>query len=138
MAQKKKRRKNSPRKKMLNTLDGLIRDIVRLIHRDRCYKCNKAVYGSESHPHHIIAKGNGANWRRFDLRNVILLGHSCHQQWHDNPTETIPWWETTAIYRSVNAYLDRYRGGKSAKITDAEMEDLIVEYKAKRKELQEE
>ena len=135
MAKTKKRHKKGKRRKLTDRLDKLCRDIVRLIHRDRCYKCSLEVRGMNSHPHHIVAKCKGASWRRFDLLNLILLCFNCHREWHDNPTEVVPWWETTAIYRARNEYLGKYRGGKPATISDSEMDFLIVEYEAKRKDL---
>ena len=134
----KKRKKKSKRERMTDRLDELCRDIVRLIHKNRCYKCGLYIQGMNSHPHHIVAKGKGASWRRFDLLNIILLDFKHHRLWHDNPTEAMPWWESTHLYRVRNDYLDKYRGGKPAKITDDEMESLIVEYETKRTELENE
>ena len=133
-----KRKKKGKRARMTDRLDELCRDIVRLIHKDVCYKCHRAVSGANSHPHHIVAKQKGASQRRFDMLNLVLLCFRCHRLWHDSPTEVIPWYETTKMYQTRDLYLDKYRWGKPAPITDAEMEALIVEYKAKRKELQDE
>ena len=86
-------------------------------------------------PCHIIAKGKGASWRRFDLLNIFLGCFHDHRWWHDNPIESAAWfcqkWPHRGEYLNI-----QYGGGIKAKITDAEMEALIVEYKAKRKELQ--
>lgn len=134
----KKRKQKSKRARMTDCLDELCRDIVRLIHKNRCYKCGLYIQGTNSHPHHIIAKGGGASRRRFDLLNLVLLCFHDHRWWHDNPTESVPWWETTHMYQARNSYLGKYRGGKLAKITNAEMESLIDEYKEKRAELENE
>ena len=117
--------KKATRRGLTKKLDGLCREIVRLIHDDTCYQCHTKVYGQNSHPHHIVAKGNGASWRRFDLRNLMLLCFTHHRLWHDNPTISQPWWKSTTLYKSVNTYLDMYRGGKPAKISDIEMLELV-------------
>jgi len=133
-----KRKKRTDRAKMQDKLDVLCRDIVRLIHKDSCYKCHKYVRGQDSHPHHIVAKGNGSSQRRFDLLNLMLLCFKCHRLWHDSSTEVIPWYETTKIYETRDLYLDKYRWGKPATITNTEMQALIVEYTEKQKELKQE
>ena len=126
----------SERKRLTDRLDDLCREIVRLIHNDCCYQCHTKIYGQNSHPHHIVAKGKGASWRRFDLRNLVLLCFTHHRLWHDNPTVSQPWWKSTKLHKTVNTYLDIYRNGKPAKISTPEMRDLKQVLKRKLKELQ--
>jgi len=118
--------KKPTRKSLTKKLDTLCREIIRLMYNNRCAKCHKCIEGSNSHPHHIIAKGCGASWRRFDLNNIILLCHHHHQWWHNNPIESKPWFDETFPARMP--YLVKYTGGKPVKISTQEMLDLIENY----------
>jgi len=80
--------KRSKRKKLIDALDGLCRQIVRQSTNGRCQKCGKYVTGSNSHPAHIIPKGKGASFLRFDLRNILHLCFHCHRWWHNNPIDS--------------------------------------------------
>ena len=125
--------KKSKRKRLTDRLDDLCREIVRIIYKDTCEICGNKVYGHNSHPCHIVAKGKGASWRRFDLLNIFLGCFKCHRWWHDNPLESANWLEKKFPARVK--YLEKYTNGKPCKITDSEMEELIIEYKEKRNEL---
>jgi len=122
--------KKSPRKKMTNKLDELCKQIIRERDDWICQHCGKPVKGSDAHTSHIIPKGNGASWRRFDLLNIQLLCSHCHLYWwHKNITEAGKWFSKK--FPAQDKYLEKYRYGKSAKITDSEMENLIEQYKEK-------
>ena len=123
---------SSERKHLTTRLDDLCREITRLIYDNRCCRCGKYIEGSDSHPAHIVAKGNGASKRRFDLMNIILLCLHCHRKWHDSWTEVADWYYKA--FASRDSYLDKYRG-KVNKISTQEMKDLVEEYKLKLKEL---
>ena len=123
--------KKSKRKKLTEKLDGLCRDIVRLRDDDICQKCRKKIYGSNSQPCHVVAKGNGANLRRFDLLNIFLGCMYCHRWWHDNPTESGKWFANS--FPARESYLEIYRGGKPATISTAQMESLVVKLEDKYK-----
>ena len=124
----------SERKRLTKRLDEIILKIVRLTTHGRCQKCNKAVSGSNSHPSHIVPKGNGASWRRFDLLNIQHLCGSCHLWWwHKNPLEASMWF--AGHWSHIAEYLTKYRHGKLAKISTVEMRELLVEYKQKYLEL---
>ena len=115
------------RKSLTKTLDGLCRDIVRLRDDNCCQICRKTVKGRNSHPCHVVAKGKGASKRRFDLLNIFLGCFRCHRWWHDNPTESGKWF--TEEFPARNAYLEIYRGGKPAPITEIKMVEAIMHYK---------
>lgn len=125
--------KKSNRKRLQKRLDNLCRDIIRLIYNNRCCRCGKYVEGSDSHPCHVVAKGNGSNWRRFDLLNIFLGCMHCHQWWHLNPIESGKWFAEKWPQR--DRYLEKYKGGKPAEIKTSEMEELLVQYKQKYEEL---
>ena len=114
----------SKRKRLTDRLDDLCREIIRERDNNQCQRCGKLIKGSDSHPCHVVAKGNGASLRRFDLLNIFLGCMSCHRWWHDNPTESGKWFAEKYPHR--DAYLEIYRYGRPAKIKTAEMEKAIV------------
>ncbi len=126
--------KKSERKKLTDKLDVLCRVIIRLRDDNRCQKCNKYITGSDSQPSHVIAKGNGASKRRFDLLNIKLLCNHHHiPWWHKNPLESGEWFKEKFLARYN--YLEIYRGGKPCPISTQEMKDLVEMYKEKVKDL---
>jgi len=124
----------SKRKKLTDRLDDLCRQVVRLRDNNQCQKCGKIIKGSDSHPCHVVAKGSGASQRRWDLLNIFLGCMKCHRWWHDNPTESGKWFAEK--FPARNAYLEIYRYGKPAKITIAQMENLVEIFKDKIKDLE--
>lgn len=127
--------KKSKRKRLTKKLDGLCRDIVRLRDEDSCQIKNThnclyyKIHGRNSQPCHVVAKGKGASLRRFDLSNIFLGCMYCHHWWHDNPTESGKWF--AKVFPARDTYLEIYRGGKSAKISTEQMENLVVKLKKK-------
>lgn len=126
----------SKRARLTDGLDDLCREVIRLRDGHRCQKCGKIVKGSNSIPCHVVAKGNGASLRRFDLLNIFLGCLHCHNWWHDNPTESGVWFADR--FPARDAYLVIYRYGKPAKITTVEMEKLVDVLKVKIEELKNE
>jgi len=115
-------------------LDKLIKDIIRIRDEHICQWCGEHCEGKDAHTSHVVPKHNGASWRRFDLLNVKLLCSHCHlYMWHKSPTEAGRWFAERFPHR--DKYLEKYRYGKTAKISSAEMENLEAEYKEKFKEL---
>jgi 5-methylcytosine-specific restriction endonuclease McrA len=119
----------SKRRRLTDRLDEVCREVIRERDNNQCQHCGKKVEGSNSHPCHVVAKGNGASLRRFDLLNIFLGCMRCHKWWHDNPTESGKWFAKK--FPAREAYLEIYRGGKPAKITTAEMEKLLEILKQK-------
>lgn len=118
----------SLRKRLTDRLDKLILIFIRKRDKNRCQVCGKPISGSDSHPSHIVPKGNGASWRRFDLENILLMCTHCHLQfWHLNPTESGKWFSKK--YPERDKYLEKYRNGALAKITTEEMITLEKELK---------
>ena len=85
--------KRTKRKKLIDKLDGVCREIVRQKTNNLCQKCGKYVTGSNSHPAHIIPKGGGASFLRFDLKNILHLCFHCHRKWHDDPVDSMIWFK---------------------------------------------
>jgi len=125
--------RRSERKKLTDRLDSLCREVVRIRDDNRCQKCGKEVEGHDSHPSHVVAKGNGASLRRFDLLNIKLLCFHHHRWWHDHPTESGVWFAEKWPHREK--YLEIYRYGKPAKISTKDMRTLVDTRKEKLMEL---
>jgi len=123
----------SERARLTSRLDKLCLKIVRLRDNNRCQKCNEHIEGSNSHPCHVVPKGNGASWRRFDLDNIFLGCMHNHQWWHLNPTESGKWFAVK--WPDKDKYLEKYRYGKPAKISTPEMRQLVINYHQKYEEL---
>ncbi len=126
--------KKSERKKLEEKLDALCRTVIRLRDDDTCQICGKKIFGSNSQPCHVIAKGNGSSVRRFDLLNIFLGCIHDHQWWHLNPTESGRWFAENFPARDF--YLEIYRGGKPCPISTQEMRDLVEVLKEKIKDLE--
>ncbi len=116
------------RARLTDRLDEINLKIIRLMYNDHCAKCGKYTEGKNSHPSHVVPKGNGASWRRFDLNKIFLCCMHDHiNWWHKDPLEAGKWFRDKWPTRSED--LDKYRGGKSSKISTQEMKDLLVERK---------
>ena len=124
----------SKRKRLTNRLDKVCREVIRLRDNNQCQKCDKKIQGSDSQPCHVVAKGNGASLRRWDLLNIFLGCTRCHIWWHSNPTESGKWFAKK--FPARESYLEIYRYGKPAKISTADMEILYKVLKQKLKDLQ--
>ena len=125
--------KNKSRKSLTKKLDELVKQITRLRDGFTCQVCDKHIEGCNAHTCHVVAKGNGASWRRFDLLNVFVGCMKCHDWWHKQPLESGKWFAKR--FRARDKYLEKYKYGKSAKISTDEMINLIDQYKQKFEEL---
>ena len=83
--------KKSNRKKLIDKLDTVIREIVYIRDESRCQRCGKYVTGQNKHTSHVVPVSNG-NYLRWDLLNVKLLCFHCHiSWWHKNPCRAKEW-----------------------------------------------
>jgi len=131
---KSKRKRKTDRQRLTDRLDKVCREVIRERDNNQCQRCGKIVKGSDSHPCHVVAKGNGASLRRWDLLNIFLGCMNCHiNWWHKEVTESGKWFAET--FPARDAYLEIYRYGKPAKITTSEMETLCEVLKQKLKDL---
>jgi len=121
----------SERKRLEGRLDALCKEIVCKESFYICLRCRRHVKNGD--PHHVVHKLRGSSWRRFDIKNIVWLCRDCHSWWHDNLGLGDRFFKYT--WPEHNKYLDRYRGGKPAKISTGEMIDLVAEYREKLKEL---
>lgn len=129
-----KRKSKSAKAKLTKKLDDVIREIIRVRSNDTCQRCGMKVYGSNSQPSHVLAKGNGANWRRFDLLNIKLLCNACHRWWHLNPLQAKEWFKKkfSAQYMYLWPNRNKIKGYK-----ENELAKMLAECKQKLKELKE-
>ena len=123
----------SKRKRLTDRLDEVCRKVIRLRDYNSCQICHKSIRGSNSQPCHVVAKGNGASLRRWDLLNIFLGCMHCHQWWHNNPLDSADWFKKR--FPARESYLEIYRYGKPAKISTADMEILYEVLKQKLEEL---
>lgn len=125
----------SKRKRLTDRLDEVCLKVIRLRDDNKCQKCGKSVEGSDSQQSHVVAKGNGASLRRWDLLNIFLSCTKCHLYWwHKEVTEAGKWFAKK--YPARESYLEIYRYGKPAKISTPDMEILYEVLKQKLKDLQ--
>jgi len=124
----KKRKKTTPKKKLIKQLEDVIRIYIRKRDNNLCQKCSKQVFGSNSHVSHVIPKSRG-NFLRFNEQNLKLLCSGCHlQYWHLNPLEAGEWF--------ANKFPKRYKYLQESKsytmeFTETDYKNMIKEYKSK-------
>lgn len=119
------------RRKLIDQLDKLAKDLVRERDGNICQHCRKNVEGSGRHVSHVIPVSAG-NKLRWELLNMKILCFHCHiNWWHKNPMESAKWFEETFPDRWE--FLQNNRGIK--KFSLQELEDLRDKYKKKLKEL---
>jgi len=122
------------------TLKGLhkktkdtVREYIRLRDRDTCQRCNKLVYGINSHPSHVKPVSTHG-FLRYDELNIKLLCFHCHRNfWHLNITEAAEWFKHRFPERAKYLTL---QGQRTHQWKPWELEELIEEYKGKIKELE--
>jgi 5-methylcytosine-specific restriction endonuclease McrA len=95
------------RKKLIEKLDALVKDITRLRFNWTCQKCGKKVSKSDAHTGHIIPRSKG-NALRWYLDNLILFCFHCHIfWWHKNPLEAAEWFKEK--YPEIYEYLNDHK-----------------------------
>ncbi len=128
----KKRKTKTDRRKLLDKLEAVSKDIVRFRDGNFCQHCGKHVEGSDRHCSHVIPVS--ADYRlQFDPLNMKILCYGCHiQWWHLNPLEAEPWYKSTFPDRYSylqERHLDN-QGKGSLKIWELEelLAQLTLEY----------
>lgn len=115
-----KRKPKSERKKLIDELDVLSKNIAKKRDGNTCQKCFKYVEGGNRQGSHVIPVSAGSKLR-WDPLNIKVLCHHCHLNWwHKNPMESAKWFEETFPDRWE--YLQNNRGTK--KFTIQELEEL--------------
>ena len=87
------RKKKTPRQKIKDKLDDITLELIRKEFNNRCAKCGKEVYGTNSQRSHVKSVGAYPHME-FDLKNIVLLCKGCHLYWwHKEPTEAGAWFK---------------------------------------------
>ncbi len=124
--------KRTKRKKLIDKLDGLCKDIIRERDKWTCQHCRKVVSKSNAHCSHVIPRSRG-NALRWVLENLKLLCYHCHiNWWHKSPVESGQWFKDTFPVRW--AYLESNLN-QIVKFTDNDLEELYKNLKQKYNEL---
>ena len=86
-----KRRKKSPRRKLIEACDKAAREIVRIRDKHTCQRCGRhAAAGWKVEASHFYGRSNLSV--RWDLDNLVLLCFKCHYLFaHQNPLEYTEW-----------------------------------------------
>ncbi len=122
----------SKRQKLIKEMDDLCRAIIRLRDDDTCQMCQKKVYGSNSHPSHVLAKSTHIHLRH-DLLNIKLLCFHCHKWiWHIDPLIVHGWFKDKFPDRYDYLMSNRHDPSKD---TITELEDRRDALKEKLKQL---
>ena len=89
---KRKRRKKTPKRKVIDQCEGLWREIIIIRDNNICQKCFKAlVPGPDRHCSHVIPKARDGRLA-VDTLNGKLLCFNCHLHWwHKHPVESGEW-----------------------------------------------
>lgn len=112
--------KKTPRKKLIEILDKLVKNIAKVRDKFICQKCGEKVSGSNCHGSHVkpVSQGHKLRW---DELNVKVLCGTCHLYWwHKNPLEAARWFNEKFPDRAK--YLDENTGIK--KFYDEELMEL--------------
>jgi 5-methylcytosine-specific restriction endonuclease McrA len=128
--------KKTARRRIIEKLDKVCGDIIKIRDGHRCQMCGKYVTGSDAHSSHVIPKSRGL-YVRFDLLNLKLLFMHCHMNvWHKDPLFAKQWFAKKFPARIK--YLNKLRDNPLIKLTEADLNDMLAEMKIKLKQLESE
>jgi len=88
------RKPKSMRKKLIDQLDKLASQFIKLRDDHTCQRCNKREVGSSGiHVSHIIPKSRGQHYR-WNPKNLKCLCFHCHiNLWHKDPLMAAQWYQ---------------------------------------------
>ena len=82
----------TPKRKIKDKLEKLVKDIVKKRDKNTCQKCLKVVKGSNCHASHVIPVSRDMRLA-FDPENLKVLCYHCHiNWWHKHPLESGIWY----------------------------------------------
>ena len=115
--------KKSDRKKLIDQLDKLSKQLVYQRDNYTCQRCGKND-GRDYQASHVIPVSAGQKLR-WDIQNMKVLCYHCHLNWwHKNPIEASDWFKKTFPHRVE--YLEANKG--IYKFTITELEELKDKY----------
>jgi len=110
------------RKKLIDKLDDLAREYIRLRDNYTCQMCGKKVEKNNAHCSHVVPKSHG-NRLRWDVMNLKLLCYHCHiNVWHKSPVDAGLWFIERFPERYVYLEAEKAKGLK--KFTVLELEEI--------------
>lgn len=121
------------RRKLIEKLDKVCREIILIRDENLCQYCHTWVEGCNAHSSHVKGKKLYGSLRHDLLNLKILCMHHHLQWWHKEPLEAAAWFNETFPARAE--YLESIKN-KPVKFRDSDLEDLLAERQAKLKELQ--
>lgn len=96
------KRKKSPKQKLAEKADVLVRKIV----QDRDRVCQKCGSPHANQPSHVYSRGDKR--LRWDALNILWMCYHCHiHWWHKEPIEATEWFKKK--YPDRYRYLQKYR-----------------------------
>lgn len=124
--------KKSKRKKLIEKLDDICREIIRERDDWTCQRCGKKVDIHNAQASHVVPKSTGYILR-WDLLNLKLLCYSCHfYWWHKDITEAAKWFRKKWPYRWRYVEKKRY---KTVIWSNEKLELLLAERQKKSQRL---
>ena len=127
-----KRKAKSPRRKLKDKLEKLVREIVKKRDDYTCQKSGQRVEGANCHCSHVIPRSQSL-LLSFDPLNLKVLSYHNHiNWWHKNPLEAAEWFKTKFPKRWE--YLKARKNIKKS-IKDYELEEMIINLTKQLKEM---
>ncbi len=120
------------RKKLIEKLDKICREIVYIRDGGCCQRCGKPVIGQNAHCSHVIprSKGNALRWHPDNHK--LLCFHDHINWWHKNPLEAEEWFKKKFPVRYKFLWSHKE---DIVKFSESDLEDLLETCKQKLKEL---
>lgn len=127
--------KRSPYKTLINKLDRLCAEYIKLRDNNMCQKCGKTAPYIKLDWSHVITRGNKR--LRWNPANSKSLCANCHRFfWHHSPMEAYEWFIRKFPDRWKTIEQERLKGPK--KWTIEEMEEMIFLFEKDIKKLKNE
>lgn len=82
----------TPKKKLKDKLEKVVKSIVKIRDKNICQKCQKKVEGANCHASHVIPVSRDGRLA-YDPINLKVLCFHCHiNWWHKHPIESGQWY----------------------------------------------
>lgn len=122
----------TPKKKIKDKLEKLVKKIVK--HRDKntCQRCNKIVSGANCHASHVIPVSRDGRLAYEPLNLKVLCFH-CHiNWWHKHPIESGQWFSSMYPERlkllNKMHYENKDKGSISIKWYEEKYQNLLDDF----------
>ena len=89
----------SDKRKLIEKMDKVCRDIVLIRDKNTCQMCGKYAERHNAHASHVVPK-SVSGYLRHNLNNLKLLCYRCHfYVWHIDPIKSEQWFKKKFPYR---------------------------------------